>query len=107
MLAQKPTGEFYTYTSLNVLDVNANHLSQPLMGDESSDLEGFINRSFQKCRGDHFQLIQMVSKREKMLKALSGSDSDIWTESYRTMGQPEMIIVKTLKWTGKRFVEVI
>lgn len=99
------TGEFYTQETLNVLDVSANTIGMAVIQEQVEDLEGYINRTFQKCRGDHFQLIKTTEYREKTLKLLCGSDN-VWTGAYQVKNR-KMEVVKTLKWTGKKFVEVI
>lgn len=99
----KNTGEFYITSYYQVLDVSARFLS-PNFSEEPADLEATINQNFQKARGDHFQLLKVTEKRERTFRLISGS-SDMWSEAYRTEARAHQV-VKTLKWTGKKFVEV-
>lgn len=103
--ATKSTGEFYIVDYYQVIDVSARLLSPNLFSQpEGEELEMTINNHFQKARGDHFQLLKVTEKREKTFKLLSGS-SDTWSETYRVDARGQQVL-KTLKWTGKRFVEV-
>ena len=103
LLTHRHTGKFYTYEYSQVLDVYANHISQPIMDKEES-LESFITRNFQLRRGDKFQLRRTSEYREKTYRSVCG-DNSILTESFLIKASSTKII-KTLTWTGKKFVEI-
>jgi len=100
----RETNEFYNHTQYQVLDVSANHISRPMVQVELDDIESFINQNFQKVRGDLFQLVKVTQNRQKTYRSVSGDDR-IVTESYKVKSE-NMEVVKTLKWTSKKFVEV-
>lgn len=100
----RETNEFYNHTQYQVLDVSANHISRPMVKSELDNIETFISQNFQKVRGDLFHLVKVTQNRQKTYRSVSGDDR-IVTESYKVKCD-DMEVVKTLKWTSKKFVEV-
>lgn len=104
IIEPRHTGEFYTQEVFNVLDVSARVFSMAVLADV--DLEAYINQTFQKCRGDEFQLVKTIEHRERTYRLMETSAKMVESESYQVKNR-ELVVIRTLRWTGKKFVEVV